>query len=514
MRHKHWPAGSPVPGGQVFVADEAVQAEVGLAAAVGAVVACGAAVAASPLMPIGPARLAEPHPGLSADIPVLAAGSGAIVALILAGAAWPAWRQAAARLPAERGVARVPGRRPGAVAWLARSGAPVTAVTGVRLVFDPGDGRGPGPARSALAGLALSATAVAAAVTFGANLQHLVQTPRLYGQDWDVSVELQFGTITPQRFDAIAARVPGISGWTFGVHGTVGVGGAVVPAIGLAVGQGQLIAPTLLGGRPPGSAQEIVLGTSVLRRTGLRVGQSVPVTVGGRPQRDLIVGRAILPDFGEGSFTPTDLGDGAVVTASLLEPQATAATGSGYNFVLVRLAPGPRRTAEIAGFKRAIGPFCASVQQSTCVLTDQRPNGVTDYARIDGTPEVLAGLLTALAFAVLGQFVVTSARRRRRDFAILRAIGMARGQLSAVAAWQVTTLAGLALLAGLPLGVAAGHWAWALFAGNLGLSPGAVTPVPLIMLMIPAAIITANAIAFWPGRHSTRLSTARVLRAE
>ena len=202
------------------------------------------------------------------------------------------------------------------------------------------------------------------------------------------------------------------------------------------------------------------------------------------------------------------------MTASLLEPQATAATGSGYNFVLVRLAPGPRRTAEIAGFKRAIGPFCASVQQSTSVLTDQRPNGVTDYARIDGTPEVLAGLLTALAFAVLGQFVVTSARRRRRDFAILRAIGMARGQLSAVAAWQVTTLAGLALLAGLPLGVAAGHWAWALFAGNLGLSPGAVTPVPLIMLMIPAAIITANAIAFWPGRHSTRLSTARVLRAE
>jgi hypothetical protein len=212
MTHKHWPAGSPVPGGQVFVADEAVQAEVGLAAAVGAVVACGAAVAASPLMPIGPARLAEPHPGLSADIPVLAAGSGAIVALILAGAAWPAWRQAAARLPAERGVARVPGRRPGAVAWLARSGAPVTAVTGVRLVFDPGHGRGPGPARSALAGLALSATAVAAAVAFGANLLHLVQTPRLYGQDWDVSVELQFGTITPQRFDAIAARVPASPG--------------------------------------------------------------------------------------------------------------------------------------------------------------------------------------------------------------------------------------------------------------------------------------------------------------
>lgn len=182
--------------------------------------------------------------------------------------------------------------------------------------------------------------------------------------------------------------------------------------------------------------------------------------------------------------------------------------------MLVRLAPGPRRTAEIAGFERAIGPFCSSVQQSTCILTDQRPNGVTDYARIDGTPEVLAGLLTALAFAVLGQFVVTSARRRRRDFAILRAIGMARGQLSAITAWQVTTLTGLALLIGLPLGVAAGHWAWGLFAGNLGISPGAVTPMRLIMLMVPAAIIAANTIAFPPGRFSAHMRTAEVLRAE
>ncbi len=367
--------------------------------------------------------------------------------------------------------------------------------------------------RSVLVGLALSATAVAAAVTFGACLLHLVRTPRLYGQDWDVSVELQFGTITPQRFDAIVARVPGIAGWTFGIHGTVGVGGAVVPAIGLAAGRGQLIAPTLLAGRPPGSEHEIVLGTSVLRRTGLRVGQSVPVTVGGRQQRDLIVGRAILPGFGEGSFTPTDLGDGAVVTASRLEPQA-AATGSGYNFVLVRFARGSRRPAEIAGFERAIGPFCASVQQSTCVLTDQRPNGVTGYARIDGTPEVLAGIFAALALAVLGQFVVASSRRRRRDFAVLKALGMARSQLSAVTAWQVTTLTGLALLVGLPLGVAAGHWAWGLFARNLGLSPGASTPLPLIMLMIPVAILAANAIAFRPGRLSARLNTADVLRAE
>src|SRR5207248_3479684 len=68
--------------------------EVGAAAVIGAMVAAGVAVASSPLMPIGPARLAEPDPGVNADPLVLAAGAAAIVALLVALAAWPAWRLA------------------------------------------------------------------------------------------------------------------------------------------------------------------------------------------------------------------------------------------------------------------------------------------------------------------------------------------------------------------------------------------------------------------------------------
>ncbi len=498
--------------------------QVGVAAAAGAAVACGVAVAASPLMPIGPARLAEPDPGLSVDVPVLAAGFVATVALLLARAAWPAWRQASARHQAARDPAGVPGRRSQAAEWLAQAGAPLTAVTGVRLALDPGRGRTAVPVRSALLGTALSLAAVTAAVTFGASLLQLVHTPRLYGQDWDVAVDVQFATIAPQRFDAIAARVPGISGWTYGVLGTVRVGGAIVPAIGLAAGRGPLASPTLLAGRPPRSQREVVLGTSVLRRLGLRVGQSVAMTAvgqsvamtaSGRTQSVRIVGRAVFPDFGQGSFTPTDLGEGAVVTAAWFTQQAhAAANGSGYNFALVRFAAGPRRAAHIAAFERAMAPFCATVQQTTCVVADQRPNGVANYARIDGTPVVLAGVLAVLGLGVLGQFVVASGRRRRRDFAILKALGLLRRQLSAITGWQVTTVTGLAALVGLPLGVAGGHWAWDLFAAGVGLPPGGTTPVPAVLLMIPAAILAANAIALWPGWRSARLSPAAVLRAE
>jgi putative ABC transport system permease protein len=182
--------------------------------------------------------------------------------------------------------------------------------------------------------------------------------------------------------------------------------------------------------------------------------------------------------------------------------------------VLLSFTPGPRRAADIASFQRSMTGFCQTIQQSTCVVTDQRPNGVTNYASIDGTPAVLAALLAVVSTAVLGQFIVVSGRRRRRDFAILKALGLLRRQVSAITAWQVSTLTGLALLAGLPLGVAAGRWSWALFARGLGIPAAAITPLWPVLLMVPAVIVTANAVAFWPGRATARLSPAEVLRAE
>jgi putative ABC transport system permease protein len=115
---------------------------------------------------------------------------------------------------------------------------------------------------------------------------------------------------------------------------------------------------------------------------------------------------------------------------------------------------------------------------------------------------------------VLAQFAMDSARRRRRDFAILRTLGLLRGQLIAITAWQAAAMTGLALLVGLPLGVAGGHWAWGLFAGEAGLSTGAITPLPLLLLTAPVAIIAAIAVTLPSGRRCARLNPAAVLRSE
>jgi FtsX-like permease family len=512
--------------------------EVGVAVTVGAVLAVGAAVAASPLTPIGPARLAEPDPGVSVNGPALGIGFAAIVVLLLARVAVTAWRQASVRaaIGSFGSVAPVTGRnrRPLLADRLALAGAPLAAVTGVRFALAPGHGRDSVPVRSALLGLAVAVAAVGAAVTFGTNLLRLVDTPALYGQTWDVLFDGQFGSVTAQQFNQITGRVPQITDVTFGLHGTVsisahapagGQGGAagtasLIPAIGLAPGTGPVLSPTILEGRAPRTPDEIVLGTSVLRQYGLRVGQHVTVSTLTSTRSMLITGSAVFPYFGQGSFTPTDVGEGAETVAAALPPPVLP-PGSGsssgappsYEFALIFFAPGAAKQAGLATFERHWAKFCASLQQSTCLVTSQRPNTVNNYAAIDGTPAVLAGVLAVLGLGVLAQFTVASARRRRRDYAILKVLGLRRSQLRAVALWQASAVTVAALVIGTPLGVAVGRWAWQAFAAQAGLPGGTVTPLPVLWL-IPAAL-AATAVVALPAAHRVAALPAMVtLRTE
>ena len=89
------------------------------------------------------------------------------------------------------------------------------------------------------------------------------------------------------------------------------------------------------------------------------LGQTVRVTVsllttsGPATQHTMrIVGVAVFPSFGRGSFAPTDLGTGAVVPASVLSapsPQTRCSRrDTCYNFFLLRYRPGTDLTAAAA----------------------------------------------------------------------------------------------------------------------------------------------------------------------
>ncbi len=482
----------------------------------GALVALGVAVAASPIMPIGPARLAEPAPGVEANLGVLAVGLVAIVALPVL-ALVPAARRAARRGRDSSVIVRAgaPGQRWRLGSVLGAASGSVTATVGLRMAFDPGRGRTAVPTRTTLAGTTVALSAVIAALSFGASLNQLVDTPHLYGQNWDRQLDLGFGAAPAGVIRPVVAAQPAVTDYAAGNYGQVSIQGVTVPAIGLdALRGGGFV--TLLAGRAPAAPDEIALGARTLQATHLSLGQRAPVTIEGHTRIMRVVGEAVLASFSEGSFTATDLGNGAIVMASLF----TIPPGNGcstpatcYNFVLVRYRPGTNvdaSAAHLTAIATAAGcpaPYCP-------VVADQRPKDIQNYTRIRNTPAILAALLAVLGVATLAYALMSSVQRRRRDLAVLKTLGLRRPQVSAVVAWQASALTAVALLAGLPLGLIAGRWAWAVFANAVGVSGAADIPWLWVALAVPIALVAANLIALGPGWLAGRVKPATVLRSE
>jgi ABC-type lipoprotein release transport system permease subunit len=77
--------------------------------------------------------------------------------------------------------------------------------------------------------------------------------------------------------------------------------------------------------------------------------------------------------------------------------------------------------------------------------------------------------------------------------------------------WQAAALVVAALLAGVPLGIVAGRWSWALFAGSVGVDPSAQVPILYMLAEIGAALLLAIITATVPGYSAARVRPASVL---
>ncbi len=172
-----------------------------LLAGAGAVGAVLVAVALSPLFPIGPARTVDPDVGLHADAVVLVLGATAIVVLA---AAWGVTVGLRSIVAAGRPPPALRRSRIGDL--LARAGAPAAATAGVRMAVEPGRGATSVPVRTTLVGAVVGLAALVAAVTFGAGLDHLLDTPRLYGWDWQAMIRADVDD--PETMQALLRRLP------------------------------------------------------------------------------------------------------------------------------------------------------------------------------------------------------------------------------------------------------------------------------------------------------------------
>jgi len=464
-------------------------------------------VALSPLLPVGLAGVAEPHPGIAADVPVLAAGLAAAVLVAAACAAWPGWRATA-----ERPVAGLAGpSRPqhrGVVSRLAAAG-PVPLAMGIRLALHRGAGRTAVPVRSAVTSAAVGVAALSAAIVFAASLSHLLASPALYGVTWDAAVTNNSGTGTGPMMSTVKHDRQ-VAAWaTFSAGLPLRTGRTEFEAIVLEMPRGASFVPAPVTGRLPASDGEIALGTQTLRHLHAHIGATIRVSIpvlGTRARPMTIVGTTVFPTLSD----TLGLGTGAALTPAglrYLVPATTRVPPPAAMFV--RFRPG----IEPQAGRQALATRLAEAGSFT-VDGPATPTDLLNFGQVQDLPQVLGLGLAAVALLTIAHLLITSVRRRRRDFAILRALGFTSWQVRGTLCWQALTLAGIALVIGVPAGIACGRLSWQVFAHQLGITPVVAVPLALLAVMAAGWLAAAAVIAVLPGQAAMRNPPARALRSE
>ena len=126
----------------------------------------------------------------------------------------------------------------------------------------------------------------------------------------------------------------------------------------------------------------------------------------------------------------------------------------------------------------------------------------------------LSARVWILGVVAMGHSLFSTVRRRNRDFAVLRALGITRGGSRVIVASLSSTVAIVGLALGIPIGLVAGRLGWHAIADRVPLTFRSPVTIAGILIVAPVAVVIANALAVLPARRAARVDPAAVLRAE
>ncbi len=460
----------------------------------GAALALVFAVVASQFMPLGPLRRVEPTRGMQLDTRVLLPGIALILVLVVTGCVVSILGRG--RHPSNR-VASTVGDE------LARAGASVPVVSGVRFALDRGRD-GAVPVRSTLVGITVASAALVATLVYGSGLSRFTSTPTRYGWPWAVQVQTD---ADPAEFAQQLRARPDVGGVAAALYSQFEINGKTVAAIGIDRTDGVPYLP-LRSGRAPERDDEIVLGAKTMQLLDAHIGDRILVNAQGHKREFRVVGSAVFPRLApyQGS-EPTGLGVGAGTTKKAIEDlKANLGDGTAF-FVKARAG----RQLSAATIQHEL--FQDNPEFGT-VVGPQRPSDVQSYDELDRTPLALVAVLVLLAAASLVHLLVTGVRNRRRELALLKTMGLTRAETTRSVLAQATTLILMSLVVAIPLGILAGRWLWVLTARWLGIADDASVPFLLLTGVTLVGLGLTNVIAYLPARTASRVQPAVALRAE
>ena len=478
-----------------------------------------------------------PFSGISFDWTVLGFGVLALSVLLSAVGFLLAFSAAPHRVVLRLRIRSTSGAQ--VVAAVARAGVSGPGVVGVRMALEPGGGRTAVPVRSALLGAVLAVALVVTTLTFGNSLHTLVSSPALYGWNWTYilnPVGAGSGNVPPVAL-SLLQRDRYVAASSGASYNEAELDGQGVPF--LIENVHAAVAPPVLSGHGIEGRRQVVLGAATMAQLHRHLGQYVTVSFGARsdapiyvpPTWVLIVGTATFPAIGYASTISdhTSMGTGMLLPFQILPKAFANALDSssdpaldGPNLALVRVksdAPPAEAFANLQRMVRVTDKVFAAepggAQGNGIVVQGvQRPAEIVNYRTIGVIPVLLVSGLALGVIVALALTLAASVRQRRRDLALLKAVGFIRWQLAAVVAWQATVAAVVGIVIGIPLGIVAGRWRWTLFARQIYAVPDPTVSVVSIVLVAVGTVVLANVVAAIPARTAARTTIALILRSE
>ncbi|MCA1707298.1 MAG: FtsX-like permease family protein, partial [Actinobacteria bacterium] len=388
----------------------------------------------------------------------------------------------------------------------AKCNAPVPLVIGLRYALEPRRGRDAVLVRPTLLCAVTGILGVVAAFTFSAGVADAASNPARFGQTYQVMVIFGFGgnDVAPTRavLSALAAD-PAVAGVT-DVRVAAGTSGATPVVTHTFDPVGSPTPMVLTAGAPPTADGDVVLAPTTVRQLGARVGSTIPLR-GDRGTRELRV-------TGIG-FTVQSSTSGYDRGAWLTPADHDRLFGGFKEHAgLLTLRPGVQPASVIPGFQRTAA--AASGGTSILFITPFVPPQIGEVENVRVLPGLLGAFLAMLALGAIAHALTVAARRRGRDIAVLRGLGMTPRECRLLVTAQATVITAIGLAAGLPLGLAAGRTLWRHAADRIQLqykTPPALGPLLLITLL---ALLVATVVAARPGRRAARIPIGDALRSE
>ncbi|MFJ6392211.1 FtsX-like permease family protein [Streptomyces sp. NPDC091972] len=260
-------------------------------------------------------------------------------------------------------------------------------------------------------------------------------------------------------------------------------------------------------GHSPQGSRQVVLDRDLAERAGLRTGDRVRIMATSTPLTFEVAGLVTL----DGGRTPRQ---SVLFTSSAAMDHLAPRSGAHVNAFGVFTRPGTDASDVASAVEETLRGRGAAVYTGDSRGEAEFTDIAVGAANLVQLSTGIGGNVLLVAVFVLCATTSLAVRHRRREMALLRAIGTTPGQLRRMIAAESAVAGLVAGLLGCPLGVGVVHWLGGQFAGR-GLVPPDFHPVlgPLPFLAaVGTTVLTAVIAALVAARRAVRVRPTEALR--